>query len=384
MLSILELCEHLTNIIHTPIRCYNKNKLENYNVQQDPLIADKEFEQMLLCKANENFPVLHFEFESIIYGIIKNKEYTFIIGPCSLIKDSRFIMDKFIKAHKLDNKIPYKIKFCSQETFCSSCAMLFHHISGQKLNWNEVFMLNECDNINNMEKQLSNRFFDYYEQTKIHNPYEQEEREQESIRSGNVENLKKSFTETYTGEIGTLSKDALRHTKNLAIVLITLASRSAIKGGVPYEIAFSLSDAYILQAEDARTPSEAGFIGRQAEIHYANLVNEYKKNQNPLVLKCKEQIQQRLHQKITVNELAEMLDTTPNYLTQVFKKNTGCNLSDYILNEKIEQAKKRLKYSNDGYDIIAYAFGFCSQSHFTNIFKKIVGVTPKQYRDSNL
>ena len=78
MLSILELCEHLTNIIHPPIRCYNKNKLENYNVQQDPLISDKEFEQMLLCKANENFPVLHFEFESIIYGIIKNKDYAII------------------------------------------------------------------------------------------------------------------------------------------------------------------------------------------------------------------------------------------------------------------------------------------------------------------
>ena len=51
--------------------------------------------------------------------------------------------------------------------------------------------------------------------------------------------LRQSLREDYTGKIGTLAKDEVRHMRNRGIVVVTLASRAAIRGGLLPEIAFS-------------------------------------------------------------------------------------------------------------------------------------------------
>lgn len=73
------------------------------------------------------------------------------------------------------------------------------------------------------------------------------------------------------GEIGTLANNPLRHSKKIAITLIALSSRSAIAGGIPSEIAYSLSDAYVLQVEELLHADEVIALARQAEVHYASL-----------------------------------------------------------------------------------------------------------------
>lgn len=54
-------------------------------------------------------------------------------------------------------------------------------------------------------------------------------------------------------------------------------------------------------------------------------------------------------------------------------------LTDYIIREKISSAKAQLAYTNDSYGTIAFSFGFSSQSHFGQAFKKWTGMTPKEY-----
>lgn len=73
-----------------------------------------------------------------------------------------------------------------------------------------------------------------------HNPYDQEMREFGSIENGDLIQLEKSLQEDYDGTIGTLAKDPLRNLKNLGIVLVTLASRAAIRGGLSPEISIFL------------------------------------------------------------------------------------------------------------------------------------------------
>lgn len=388
MLSTEELCIHLTHLLHAPIRCYNNNGIyiKQYQglEQQDPIIQDQDFEKMLLNKANYNFPALYFEFNSAIYGIIKTEKYgNFILGPCSLINDNHLTADKIAKEHNITKE--YKVSFCTLETFCSICSMLFHHCTGVYLNWNEIITLSTFNDMieQDVQKQINNVVFSYQEQCKIHNPYEQEKREQDSIRHGDLEGLKKSFKETYVGEVGTLAKTPLRHSQNIAITLIALASRSAIDGGISPEIAYSISDSYILQIEDVLQPSDAIYLARQAEAYYTRLVAEHIQGleKNSLIERCKNKIQQNICSKIRVSSLADELGVNPNYLSEKFAKEEGVSLVSYINKQKIEFSKHRLRYSDDTYGTIAYILGFSSQSHFTSVFKKITGITPKQYRD---
>ena len=107
-----------------------------------------------------------------------------------------------------------------------------------------------------------------------HNPYELELRELDSIQQGNLEMLKESLKEAYRGEVGQLAKDKLRHTKNIAICVITLASRAAIRGGMIPEEAFSMVDGYIMRIEEMNNIVKIAAMMRQAEFQFTSCVAE--------------------------------------------------------------------------------------------------------------
>ena len=126
--------------------------------------------------------------------------------------------------------------------------------------------------------------------------------------------------EDYDGTIGTLAKDPLRNLKNLGIVLVTLASRAAIRGGLSPEISFSLSDSYIQQIEECKDLALVAPLAHKAEFQYAEMVHEIKEKQkgilkkqkNPRINKCKDFIFSHLHDRITLEDLAAEADCNPN------------------------------------------------------------------------
>ena len=89
-----------------------------------------------------------------------------------------------------------------------------------------------------------------------------------------------------------------------------------------------------------------------------------------------------LEPKLSLNDLAEYLDLTPNHLSQIINQYEGKNFYDYINEFRVEEFKKRaLTPENKNYSILAIALdsGFNSKSSFNQVFKKMVGKTPSQY-----
>lgn len=329
---------------------------------------------------------MYLEAEQIIYGIVSNNRETYLLGPCCLKHVEKEAAAYLVKAHKMDSLKPYRVSYTTLNTFCEMVMMLFESLTGQTVTRDELLQKCFCDEklVHAMKGKVHEVFDHLQENSVVHNPYGQEAREQEAIKKGDLEALKKSFQEIYVGEIGTLSHDPLRHEKNLAIVLITLASRSAISGGLLPEIAFSMSDAFIQHVEELKDIAKVRAFGRQAEIEYCKAVRNlsFGLKQNPLITRCKALILQRLHSKLAVRELAEELEITPGYLSHLFLKEEGVKLTEYIAGEKIKFAKEQLICTENSLDTIAYSLGFVSQSHFGQTFKKATGMTPKQYRES--
>lgn len=98
---------------------------------------------------------------------------------------------------------------------------------------------------------------------------------------------------------------------------------------------------------------------------------------------CKNFIFNNIYEKITIPQLAKLVDLRPGYLSQLFKKEVGIPLSKYIQREKIEEAKKLLILTDYSLADICSRLNFNDQSYFTKVFKKFTGVTPKQYRDNH-
>jgi AraC-like DNA-binding protein len=70
----------------------------------------------------------------------------------------------------------------------------------------------------------------------------------------------------------------------------------------------------------------------------------------------------------------------PNYLNVLLKKQTGQNVSAYIRNRLLEEAKTLLLQTNWNLQHIAYSIGFSEQSNFNFFFKKNTGFTPVEFR----
>lgn len=390
MMTAERLCAHIIRLLHAPIHVYTDQGVQtavyvDHGEQQDILSCDRKLLELLLEKGRSDHPVLYLETEEIIYGVVPGGGVLYILGPCCLGRDT-LAAEKFLKRrHKLDPAQPYRISVCPLMDFCELTSMLYEHLTGKPMEASVMLQKSFCDERFEaaMREKVHQVFCTMQETSAVHNPYAQELREQESIRAGDLDALYRSFEETYVGKIGTLSPDPLRNAKNLAIVLVTLASRSAIAGGMLPEVVFSMSDAYIQRAEEMKNPGEALALGRQAEVEYCTEVGRLSSGsrRSALVVRCKDLIVQQLHSKLTVQTLAQQLDVAPDYLSHLFNREEGIRLSEYIAREKINSAKNHLVYTEDSYGSLAFLLGYSSQSHFIQAFRKQTGMTPKQYRE---
>ncbi|MEY2792786.1 MAG: hypothetical protein RJA76_778 [Bacteroidota bacterium] len=80
---------------------------------------------------------------------------------------------------------------------------------------------------------------------------------------------------------------------------------------------------------------------------------------------------------------AQELNLSPNYFGDLFKRETGQSVKDFIVMKLIDQAKVRIFESNKTVNEIAYELGFKYPQHFTRLFKQKVGVSPKEFKYSN-
>lgn len=94
--------------------------------------------------------------------------------------------------------------------------------------------------------------------------------------------------------------------------------------------------------------------------------------------KCISYIKENLEKKLTLGGLSKVCSLSPDYLSALFKKTTGQNISRFILRQKLELSKSLLKGKYDYSEISCY-LSFCSESYFIYCFKREYGVTPREY-----
>lgn len=89
-----------------------------------------------------------------------------------------------------------------------------------------------------------------------------------------------------------------------------------------------------------------------------------------------------LNRNLHLAELANLVQISPYYFSRLFKQSTGTTPHHYLTQCRIEKAKELLKMRDLSITYISQQVGFNDQSHFSKTLCKIVGVTPKKYRDS--
>ena len=216
-----------------------------------------------------------------------------------------------------------------------------------------------------------------------HNTLDQEQTILRMVRKGDSAGLQAWFDAAPAIRGGIVANDQLRQQKNLFVVTVTLASRAAIQGGMQVDDAFSLSDSYLQQCELLTSPERITNLQYRMLLDYTARVERLRRGGNPskLVLDVTNYIQHHISEPIRAEEIAGALFISRPYLSKKFKEETGQSLTDFILSEKAEEAKRLLRYSEKPLTAISTYLAFSSPSHFSRVFKQYAGILPREYRE---
>ena len=177
----------------------------------------------------------------------------------------------------------------------------------------------------------------------------------------------------------------LRSMKNYMIILNTLLRKSAEMGAVHPLHIDSLSTRFAKKIELAASPKAIDALQKEMVHKYCLLVKNHSlRGYSLLIRKVITQIDADLTADLSLRAQAEFLNVNSSYLSTLFKKETGSTLTEYVNGKRIEYAIFLLNTSSFQIQTIAQYCGIPDVNYFAKTFKKHVGRTPKEYRDSIL
>ena len=390
------LCTVIGNLSGIPIRIYENDKQVFYHslveLPKDPLTP--YFSDIFAVEAHVGYyitPNFHY------YGVVNCQPYKIVIGPSrhSSVKDQELKelafkcdvapddVEEFLTAMKSIVQMPLS-------SIVQILCTMNYVINEEKLSLEDVQIYDSEQQVLKElieSERINHKFYsfntdDIQKQQAVYNTFSLEQTLINIVRRGDVAALREWIDNAPAVRGGVLSADGLRHIKNTFIVTTTLISRAAIRGGMDINDALSLSDAYIQKCELLNSIDRIINLQYHMVLDYTEQVEKLRKGTSPskLVIDVSNYVQHHLSEPIDVAALARSMFLSRTYLAAKFKKESGTTLTDFILKEKVEEAKRLLRYTDKQATAIASYLGFSSQSHFSNVFRKYADCSPLEYR----
>ena len=83
---------------------------------------------------------------------------------------------------------------------------------------------------------------------------------------------------------------------------------------------------------------------------------------------------------LNINNISEKLEMTSSYLSKLLKKETGLSFIDYVTNVRIKKAMYIMEDPTVKIYDVAELIGYSNQHYFCRAFKKVVGISPTEYK----
>lgn len=398
------IASNISSLSRIQVRVYKNKELQsNYDPAHFPVDPGKLYIDLLLSIEK---PVSYYisPYDDF-YGVVKNGDYTLILGPTfQMIPDRQsireFMFSLDLKANYMEHflELYSSIAHLPLELFLRELCLIYYFVSEKKVDISEIAIYDTSSDVSRQNKEEIQSVIDDTSKIKAdisanseftdadykeHTTVDFESMMLECIKSGDLDGLNTLIKSVSSGRAGKVAPTYLRQMKNIFISTATLVSRAAMAGGLPAEEALSLSDKYIQHAENYNNPDQIMNLQYNMIMDYTNLVNEISngKKFDKFLRTVTKYIRDHLTEDFSIEEMAEDLSMSRSHLSTKFKEETRITISEYIQRQKISKAKELLKNTERSILEISTYLNFSSQGYFQNVFKKVTGMTPKQYRD---
>jgi len=114
-----------------------------------------------------------------------------------------------------------------------------------------------------------------------------------------------------------------------------------------------------------------------------HLIQQHAQTELLSVKRARTYIAEHADEDLSLARIAKVVNVSANYFSTLFKQATGLNFADYVARVRVEKTKNLLLNPNLRISEIAFEVGFQSLSQFNRSFRRVAGVSPKEYRKSN-
>lgn len=233
--------------------------------------------------------------------------------------------------------------------------------------------------------QQQARIGEYIQQVKgraetIKYPYHIERELMNCVKMGDKAGAK-DILNSILGSIVVQNPGSLNILKARVVELLSILCRSAAEAGVDINLLLKRNSGYISGAIQIDSQQDLCAWLAQAITEFIESVYEIQDTSrisrlNPVI----DFIQKNYTKNLTIADIAEAAYLSPSRLAHVFKEQTGQTIIEYLNRIRINQAKLLLSTTDENCTQICFQVGYNNQSYFNRIFKKVTGVTPKNFR----
>lgn len=177
--------------------------------------------------------------------------------------------------------------------------------------------------------------------------------------------------------------DPLRNAKNYCIIMNTLLRKAAEDGGVHPLYIDKTSSEFAVRIELLSTAKACVDFMAEMFSSYCRLVFKHSmKSYSPIVQKTILMIDSDLSAELSLSSLAQKQGISAGYLATIFKKETQKTVLEYITDKRMEYARYILSTTHLQIQTVALHCGFVDVQHFSKVFKRKIGRTPREYREN--
>lgn len=156
----------------------------------------------------------------------------------------------------------------------------------------------------------------------------------------------------------------------------------SIQSGLLDMVAYDIRDEFIKEFDNAVSlPDIYDLVHGMAHTYAVKMKYILKeKKRSPRLARMMTYIEEHLTERIELADIAENVGISRTYASAVFREEMGMTISEFILKERMLEAKRMLRDTDLTVAAIADKLAFCSQSYFTKNFTEAEGMTPVEYR----
>lgn len=314
-----------------------------------------------------------------------------IIGPYL----KRTIDDKEIAHRMMKNKVPNQF-FNILKAQYLDCAVLdsynIRNIVGaclaayyeDEMSSYDFVKINhfETPSLISVPDETSDKLYEH-----IYKKYEIENALLYKVEHGLVDELKESTHDmALLGASGSEFDYFNQHPKEAMASLRAMVRVVAVRAGLSIVTVDEILSKYTNLMREAKSAAESIKLIESFQIEMTQAIREYRSHVpqcSPFMKNVTEYIILNYNTDLTLSGLADKFRISPSYLSHTFKREINKGVKEFIEEIRISNACRFIENTDMNISQVGYAVGYLDSNYFTKVFKKIMYLTPREYRERN-